>query len=110
MRRNLHPLLIISVHSVAIAGLSAAAWAQDTTKPVQQDEKTLLAPPTAPLDGRVSADKVTEYDPSPLPQQVVLPKPAEFRLASSASDLPISPEHYAKAMASLRRGLDYREL
>ncbi len=112
MRSILISLTTVSVAALPLIAAAAPVAAQQAqeTKQVQQDPDTLLAPPEKPLDDRVAAEKVTEYDPPPLPRQVILPKPPDFRLAANASELPISFEHYAKGMAALRRGLDFLEL
>lgn len=63
--------------------------------------------PTRPLDERVSKDKVTECDPPPLPETVIMPMPPTFRIATEPAQLPISAEHYEKAMAAIKSGLAY---
>ncbi|UCD73801.1 MAG: terpene cyclase/mutase family protein [Phycisphaerales bacterium] len=67
----------------------------------------LLAEPDRPLDGRISAEKLTEYDPPPLPERVIIPLPPTFRIASDPSQVPISGEHFEKARAAIRRGLAF---
>ena len=64
------------------------------------------APATPPLDDRIDASRITEYDPPSLPEQVVLPMPPTFVLAASASDVPIDEARFAMAMDAMRRGTD----
>jgi squalene-hopene/tetraprenyl-beta-curcumene cyclase len=60
-----------------------------------------------PLDARVKTEKITQYDPSPLPTTVVVPKPPTHRVAQRADQVPISPESFAQAQAAIKKGLDY---
>jgi len=80
---------------------------QTPTRPVQHDGDTLLKNADQPVDERVSEDKITEYDPPPLPEQVVLPKPPTFEIAPSARFVPIEKQHYTKVRTAIDKGLDY---
>ena len=81
---------------------SSATARRDAVKPPE-----VLADPDGPLDERISADEVTEYDPPPLPQRVVIPLPPTFRIASDPSQLPVDGEHFEKARAAISRGLAF---
>jgi squalene-hopene/tetraprenyl-beta-curcumene cyclase len=60
-----------------------------------------------PLDSRIKPDKITEFDLPTLPEEVILPKPPEFRIAADATSLPIDQETYTRARAAIDRGLAY---
>ncbi len=63
--------------------------------------------PARPLDQRVNPDKITEYDPPPLPQAVVLPKQPIHRIAERADQVPVSEESFELAQAAIRKGLAF---
>ncbi len=67
----------------------------------------LYEPPTAALDPRIDPQKVTEHDPPPLPQQVILPVPPEFRVAASADEVPVDRARFERARTALRAGLTW---
>ena len=81
--------------------------APEQTRKVQTPAPELLKPGDNQLDERVKSDKITEYDPPPLPEQVILPMPPTFEIAHRAADVPIDQAHYDKALAALKRGLEY---
>jgi squalene-hopene/tetraprenyl-beta-curcumene cyclase len=64
-------------------------------------------PPSRPLDERVDPEKITELDPPPLPERVILPKPPEFRIAATAAELPIDEATYRRAVESIDRGIAF---
>ncbi|MGI9012671.1 MAG: prenyltransferase/squalene oxidase repeat-containing protein [Phycisphaerales bacterium] len=72
-----------------------------------QNEPSQQQSPPAVLDERINREKMTEYDPPPMPQQVVLPMPPDHRLAATASDVPIDAERWAQAHAAIAAGLAY---
>jgi squalene-hopene/tetraprenyl-beta-curcumene cyclase len=61
------------------------------------------------IDDRIDPSRITEYDPPPLPEQVILPKPPDFRIATDPSQVPIDREVFERAQASIRAGLAYLE-
>lgn len=67
----------------------------------------LAGHPSIPLDARVDPKQVTTLPLPPLPREVVQPLPAIRRIASSAEQVPISPESFAAARASIDAGLAY---
>ena len=67
----------------------------------------MLKPSDRPLDARIKSDKITEYDPPPLPRQVVVPPPVVHRISTQAQQVPVSPETWEKAQQAIKRGLDY---
>jgi squalene-hopene/tetraprenyl-beta-curcumene cyclase len=107
---------LVAAFSLMLAALSlghslgasspGAASEKPAQKPAPPSDQTYQQP-SKPLDERVSKDKVTQYDPPPLPQQVVMPKPPVHRVATQASQVPISPEAFAKAQDSIKRGLEF---
>jgi squalene-hopene/tetraprenyl-beta-curcumene cyclase len=94
------PLLL----TAALIAFGAAAVDGPEPSP---DHKKIYEEPQQPLDGRINAEKVTEYDPPPLPEQVVLPVPPEFRIARSADRAPVSAEDYARARKAIDAGLAF---
>ena len=66
-----------------------------------------FAKPSKPLDPRIDPEKLTQQDPPALPQELILPMPANFRIAKLASEVPISAEHWRKANQAIERGLKY---
>ncbi|MHC5002299.1 MAG: prenyltransferase/squalene oxidase repeat-containing protein [Planctomycetota bacterium] len=93
MRRVTAPLLAFLVGTGSI-GLA---------EPPETAATAPAVPPARPID----RTKITELDPPPLPEQVVLPKPPEFRLAPSAEQLPISAEHFVLARRAIASGLRF---
>src|SRR3954471_14327251 len=69
------------------------------TNPYQQPKES--------LDKRIKADKITQFDPPPLPERVVLPKPPENRISQDPSEVPISTELWTKANQSIKNGLTF---
>ena len=60
------------------SGLILGAAQQDTA---ERASGNVYQPPRQPLDPRIDPAKVTEHDPPPLPQQLILPMPPQFRIA-----------------------------
>lgn len=101
---------VVVFANAAVAGTLAfavhAADAQQGQSSAQHDD--LYDPPTAPLDSRIKApEKVTQYDPPPLPQRIVVPQPPTFQLSTDPTQVPIDPELWRRAKASIDRGLAY---
>lgn len=93
---------------IALLNGSWALCQQSTpqTKSPPPAEQT-YAPPTKALDPRVKPEKVTTYDPPPLPRTVVAPHPPVHRVATKAEQVPLDPKVFAKAQESIRRGLEH---
>lgn len=81
--------------------LSPAALGQDS-----KDDGT-FSKPNKPLDARIDPEKLTQHDLPSLPQQLILPMPANFRIAKLSSEVPISDEHWEKANSAIEQGLKY---
>ncbi len=64
-------------------------------------------PPADRLDERIDPQKITHHDPPPLPQQVILPVPPEFRVTREIEGVPISRDHFDRAHAALVKALAY---
>ncbi len=89
---------------LAASALVLVAAQQDTADRSRGD---VYKPPTQPLDPRIDSSKLTEYDPPPLPQQLILPMPPQFRIAQQPEQVPISSGHWDKAQQAIARGLAY---
>lgn len=100
------PLLLAGAAALAQQPPAVKPGAPAAAKSPPPAEQT-YQPPTKPLDARVKTDKITTYDPPPLPQQVVVPHPPVNRTAASAEQVPLSAESFAKAQASIERGLAF---
>jgi squalene-hopene/tetraprenyl-beta-curcumene cyclase len=85
---------------VCVAAILLALGGQEKPEGVYQD-------PSVPLDERIDPSKVTESEPPPLPQRVILPMPPEFRIAGKHGDVPLSPAHWARAREAITKGLAY---
>jgi squalene-hopene/tetraprenyl-beta-curcumene cyclase len=73
---------------------------------VQSDHAAdVQAEPTTPVDARIESSRMTEIDPSPLPEQVILPKPPLHHIEPSAATLPIDEATYERARTAIDRGL-----
>ncbi|MEM7228515.1 MAG: prenyltransferase/squalene oxidase repeat-containing protein [Planctomycetota bacterium] len=85
--------------------ITPSVFGQDatTTRPTDPD---LLEDTTVPMDDRIDPSRMTEINPPALPEQVVLPKPPVHAIATDPSEVPISPEIHARAMAAIQSGLD----
>jgi squalene-hopene/tetraprenyl-beta-curcumene cyclase len=94
------------------SGSSAPSPSQDAASAKRQavappPADQTYQPPARALDERIKPDAITQYDPPPLPQQVILPKPPVHRIAERAEQVPISPETFAKAKQAIDRGLKF---
>jgi squalene-hopene/tetraprenyl-beta-curcumene cyclase len=74
---------------------------------VQTPAQELLRSVEAPLNDRVNTEQMTQYDPPPLPERVILPMPPTFEIARNPADVPIDRAHYDAAIASLNKGIAY---
>ncbi|MHC4966566.1 MAG: prenyltransferase/squalene oxidase repeat-containing protein, partial [Planctomycetota bacterium] len=94
--------------TAALSALGAAAASGQAPAP-DPDGTTeeIYRQPQQPLDPRIDPQQVTEYDPPPLAQQVVLPVPPEFRIAAQADRVPVSADHFARARQAIDAGLAY---
>ena len=63
--------------------------------------------PDRPLDDRIDPAKVTEQEPPPLPEQIILPVPPEFRVATDPGRVPIDPAQFDRVHAAVVSGLRY---
>lgn len=88
-------------------GQNAAPATPPTSRPAQKSTSDLLKPADRPLDERINPGKITETDPPPLPQQVVVPMPPSFQISQRPEQVPIDPDLWRKANAALKKGLDY---
>jgi squalene-hopene/tetraprenyl-beta-curcumene cyclase len=104
MKRGFMPSITL-LTSIALSGALVAAE-QDPTPPTRDPAKT-YEQPTTPLDSRINPDKITETNPPPLPEQVILPMPPDHRIAARPEDVPIDPARWEQARAAIARGLDF---
>jgi len=63
--------------------------------------------PDRPLDDRIDPAKVTEQDPPPLTEQIILPVPPEFRVATDPGRVPIDAAQFDRVHAAIESGLRY---
>jgi squalene-hopene/tetraprenyl-beta-curcumene cyclase len=68
---------------------------------------SLRAQPTAPLDPRVDASRVTTLAAPPVPERLTPPPPVIRRIAFEASQVPLSPPCFETARTAIDRGLAY---
>ncbi|MCH8822515.1 MAG: terpene cyclase/mutase family protein [Planctomycetes bacterium] len=98
---NQNAVLRISLSTLALLfSLPLAATGQS------QDDGTYKTP-SKQLDPRIDPEKLTQQDPPALEQQLILPMPANFRIAKLASEVPISVEHWKEVNQSIELGLKY---
>jgi squalene-hopene/tetraprenyl-beta-curcumene cyclase len=97
--------VILARFAACSALLAVAASGQTPTG--DADPRGIHRQPQQPLDTRIDPEKVTEFDPPPLTQQVVLPVPPAFRIADDASRVPVSVDHFARARKAIDDGLAY---
>lgn len=86
------------------AGPQATQPESDIRGGVAED---VYQPPQRALDPRIDAAKLTEYDPPPLPKQVIQPMPATYRIATQPGQVPINHDHWLKANQAITEGLAY---
>ncbi|MDZ4831994.1 MAG: prenyltransferase/squalene oxidase repeat-containing protein [Phycisphaerae bacterium] len=73
----------------------------------QQSVGQPLAPPTAPLDERIDAKKITRSEPPLLPRAIAQPLPVVHRVATRAEDVPLTSDAFTKARRAIDAGLAY---
>ena len=83
------------------------ATAAPVTKQDSATSNPALQPPTAPLDERIDATKVTRSETPALPREVVQPLPAVHRIALRAEEVPVASDTFAKARESINSGLAF---
>ncbi len=71
------------------------------------DAPEVYGPPDRPLDDRIDPAKLTEQDPPPLPGQVILPVPPEFRVATEPDQVPMNLVQFDLARGAVKSGLDF---
>jgi S-formylglutathione hydrolase FrmB len=94
--------------TAGLAGLLVVALALVAAGPVAPPPAPaddVHAPATAPLDPRIAPDRITEQDPPPLPEQVILPLPPDHRIAAGPDEVPIDAAHWTMARDAIRTGL-----
>ena len=93
--------MIANALAISLAALVAGAAAQNQPAPPAKTDP--YQPSQAPLDKRIGKpEKITQADPPPLPERVVLPKPPEFRISAKPEDVPINPDLWKKANESIK--------
>ncbi|MHC4141593.1 MAG: prenyltransferase/squalene oxidase repeat-containing protein, partial [Planctomycetota bacterium] len=105
MRPLIHAALPRAAALIALG--AAAAGGPPPTGDADAGREGIYRQPQRPLDTRIDPEKVTEYDPPPLSQQVVLPVPPEFRIADAAGQVPVSADHFARARKAIDEGLAF---
>ena len=112
MSNRLRATLLLAAPMIVAVSLAGAKQDPAGTTPSsgadqKQPSGPIYQPPTKPLDPRIKPDKITQYDPPPLPQQVVVPRPPVHRVASKAEQVPLNADSFAKAQDAIKRGIDY---
>ncbi len=101
-------LLTAAALLVTAAPSTAAQTTQSSdSRAVQTPESELLKNAEKTIDARVKTESITEYDPPPLPQRVILPMPAVFEIARRPADVPITTTHYQSAATALDKGIEF---
>jgi squalene-hopene/tetraprenyl-beta-curcumene cyclase len=91
-----------------LAAVAASAAAPPPTAPSDPPrDKDVYRPPTAPLDARIAPERITEQDPPPLPQDILLPLPPDHRIAPRPEEAGIAAERWERATAAITRGAAY---
>lgn len=97
-------LTIISMMACSASAQEAPPERRSLTPP---ERERILAPATKPLDERVDASKITEFDPPALPEWVMLPLPPEFRVAKTPARAGVDAERFERGARSIERGLTF---
>jgi len=105
--RSNGPAAAILALLVAAGPLAAVATGLASHPAGARRDDPLRAPAGPTLDERIDGSKITTLDPPALPQRIVQPAPAVHRIAAEPDRVPISPEHHARAMVALERGLAF---
>ena len=105
------PLLHSIVASLSLVSTPPAQTEGDGAAAAPQrrpsDPQDVYKDPEQPLDQRIEKEKLTEYDPPPLPEEVMLPLPPSFRIAGQPEQVPISRAHWEKARRAIDEGMGY---
>lgn len=102
-------LFVAALMFAGCVGATSLAWTGDGTggRTNPADPAKVLSEPTKSLDARVTGEKVTSYDPPPLPSVVTLPMPVDHRVAERREQVPISEAHWKLARSAVERGLAF---
>jgi squalene-hopene/tetraprenyl-beta-curcumene cyclase len=92
---------------IALTTLADEGDKNDRERTIEVDTRSVYDAPQRPLDPRIDPERITESEPPPLPELVVLPMPPEHRLSTSADEVPIGEETWRKAMEAIELGLTY---
>ncbi|MCI0364261.1 MAG: terpene cyclase/mutase family protein [Phycisphaerales bacterium] len=112
--RICHSISALTLLAAACGSRLALAQQQPTPEPktatapkqvIAPDAKHLLKDPSAPLDQRIKVEKITEYEPPPLPDKLILPKAPQHRISTEAVQVPIDQEVWKQANEAIKRGL-----
>lgn len=96
----------LALSSAVVLGEAQAGDAHPSaTRPA--DPAKVLQPADQPLDARIKSEKITSYDPPPLPELVTIPLGPQHRIAASSDQVPIGLDHWNKAQAALEKGMAY---
>jgi squalene-hopene/tetraprenyl-beta-curcumene cyclase len=101
--------------AVLAAMIGSASLADDAGKPpsdeqkrtIEVDNRSVYDAPERALDPRIDPSRITESEPPPLPEMVVLPMPPDHRISASADEVPISEAHWKQAVDAIEKGLAY---
>lgn len=93
--------MLLLAHASPLMGQVAA--------PSTQSSSPVLQSPTGELDARINAQKITENEPPPLPERIVLPLPPVHRVSGQADQVPINAETWNQAQQAIQKGLAYLE-
>jgi len=96
--------------ATVVIGQSTARDSNESATPRTRPappEQMVLNQPETPLDDRISQEKVTESEPPPLPERVVMPMPPVHEIADDPAQVPIDEKYYQKARQAIERGLEY---
>jgi len=80
---------------------------KETERTIEVDTRSVYDAPNRPLDPRIDPEKVTESEPPPLPELVVLPLPPDHRISATADEVPISENHWKRSVHAIEQGLGF---
>jgi len=113
MSRNISFLAATALLAAAPAFAQTTEPEQDVRPPSERSidpppAEEILREPERPLSDRVQdPSKITETNPPPMPERIVLPMPPDHSIANSAENLPIDQARYEKAREAIERGLAF---
>ncbi len=98
--------------ALALGSVPVAAPAGDDPRTNDQrarpvDQRSVYERTDRPLDPRIDPERITESEPPPLPEMVLLPKPPEHRIAPDPKWVPIDESDWEKARGAIERGLAF---